>query len=119
MNAGVYGQGKFTMPPMPTQQAVAGEEVASSADKLRQAVKLVVEVRADEKVRDAEVDTGLAFAAELLIKIAEGESVEDMLPQEAPMGQKIYRSTREMPGSVAPSYNAMSPEMQPHQIMAR
>ncbi len=119
MDAGVYRQGKFTMPPMPTQQVGAREEVVPSADKLRQAVKLVVEVRADEKVRDTEVDTALAFAAELLIKIAEGESVEDMLPQEAPMGQKIYRSTRGMPGSIVPSYNAMSPEMQPHQIMAR
>lgn len=119
MNPNVYREGKFRMPPMPVNAAAEAEVDIPSAEKLVQAIKLIVSVRTDSKIRDTVIDDALSFVVELLTKVAEGESVEDMLPQEAPSDQKIYHSTRAMGGSVVPAYNSMSPEMQPHQIMAR
>lgn len=71
-------QGGEQQPPAPTV-----------TEQLVQVITVLASIRADEVVRDPAVDEFLAMTIEGLTKIAEGESVANMLPQEStvPSGQ--------------------------------
>ena len=94
---GIY-QGGYKMP-----AGMQGEQQQPTAptvpEQLVQVITVLARIRADENVRDEAVDEFLAMTIEGLTKIAEGESVVNMLPNQEPQRIQAYRHDGQSGGS--------------------
>ena len=73
--------------------------VVSTTEKFNQAIALLTSIRTDEIIRDTDEDGTLMYIIEILTKMAEGESVMDMLPQQ---GGTSFQDTASFTGMGSP-----------------
>ncbi|PJA62132.1 MAG: hypothetical protein CO162_02680 [bacterium (Candidatus Ratteibacteria) CG_4_9_14_3_um_filter_41_21] len=91
-------KGNYQLPDGTTE---TGQPTTSSVSKqLQQAIAILTAIRADENIRDDAVDSFLAQTIEGLTKIAEGESVAEMLSNQSSITrQYMYRDDGRSGGS--------------------